>query len=213
MLLPVDRAIQQFKANLNEVKKLGVMYVAFVDNLSGVMSLDELLRSEFVLSVGALDCYIHDLVKIGMGLAFIAGYGESNAYLNFGVSLDFVKKQRSALSDDDRLILFEQEIRRLHGYKTFQTADAISQALSLIGIKTVWDKVGRTLSMDTVDVRDQLDLIVDRRNRIAHESDVDPTLGIGNKYPIDSALVDETVEFLNSIAHAIHQTAQDEIKY
>jgi hypothetical protein len=206
----VNRAIQQFEANLESVKQLGVIYLAFVEKVTEAICLDELLRAELVLAVGSLDCYVHDLVRIGMGAAFKAGQGEPNAYLNFGVSLDFVKKLLSLTSESDRLTLFEQEIKRLHGFRTFQTADNISQALSFIGIRAIWDKVGNVLGMNSVDVRTQLNLIVDRRNRIAHESDVDPSLGVGNKYPIDFPLVAEAVGFLDTIAHAIHQTAQVE---
>jgi hypothetical protein len=122
-----------------------------------------------------------------------------------------MKKLLLASSDTEKLNLFEQEIRRLHAYRTFQTAENISQALSLIGIKAVWDKVGAILGMNSSDARIQLDLVVDRRNRIVHESDVDPSLGIGNKYPIDFALVDKAVGFLNSVVHTIHQIAEAEV--
>ena len=207
----MNRAIQQFETNLNSVKQLGVIYLAFVNKITQAISLDELLRAEFVLAVGALDCYVHDVVRIGMGGLFKAAQREPNAYLNFAVSLDFVKKLLLESSGTEKLSLFEQEIRRLHAYRTFQTAENISQALSFIGIKAIWDKVGTILGMNSSDVRTQLDLIVDRRNRIVHESDVDPSLGIGNKYPIDFLLVDRAVGFLNSVAHAIHQIAQAEV--
>lgn len=207
----MNRAIQQFETNLDSLKQLGVIYLAFVDKVTQAISLDELLRAEFVLAVGALDCYVHDLVRIGMSGFFKAGKGESNAYLNFVVSLDFMKKLLLASSGTDKLNLFEQEIRRLHAYKTFQMAENISQALSFIGIKAIWDKVGPKLGMNSSDVRIQLDLIVDRRNRIVHESDVDPSLGIGDKYPIDFPLVDRAVGFLNSVTHAIHQIALAEV--
>jgi hypothetical protein len=49
------------------VKQLGVIYLAFADKVTEAISLDELLRAELVLAVGALDCYVHDLVRIGMG--------------------------------------------------------------------------------------------------------------------------------------------------
>ena len=193
------------------MKQLGAIYLAFVDRVTRAISLDELLRAELVLAVGALDCYVHDLARIGMGGFFKAGKGESNAYLNFAVSLDFVKRLLLASSGTEKLSLFEQEIRRLHAHRTFQAAENIAQALSFLGIKAIWDKVGAILGMNSSDVRTRLDLVVDRRNRIVHESDVDPSLGIGNKYPIDFPMVDWAVGFLNSVAHAIHQIAQAEV--
>ena len=87
-----------------------------------------------------------------------------------------------------------------------RTADSISQALTLIGIKGLWDKVGAALSIPASDARTRLNIIVDRRNRIAHESDIDPTMGLGTKYPIDYPMMHEAVEFLNSVVHVIHAT-------
>jgi hypothetical protein len=206
----MNRAIQQFQTNVQSAKQLGVIYQAFTGKVTRAISLDELLRAEIVLGVSALDCYIHDIVRIGMGQAFKAGKGESNAYLSFGVSLDFVKKLLSTTNDSDKLGLFEHEIRRLHSFRTFQTAENISQALSLIGIKSMWEKVGNSIGVSPADTRMRLNLIIDRRNCIAHESDIDPTLGVGNKYPIDFQLVENTVDFLDKIVHAIHEIAKSE---
>ncbi|MBL7203534.1 MAG: hypothetical protein ISS63_04270 [Desulfobacteraceae bacterium] len=209
----MNKAITQFEANIESVRQLGIIYLAFRDKVTQAINLDELLRAELVLAVGALDCYIHDLVRIRMSVAFRAGQGESNAYLSFGVSLKFVKELISVNSESDKLNLFEQEISRLHGFRTFQTAENISQALSFININNLWVKVGNILGMNSADVKTRLNLIVDRRNRIAHESDVDPSLGIGNKYPIDFPLVNDAIGFLESITHAIQQTAQAELGF
>jgi len=45
------------------------------------------------------------------------------------------------------------------------------------------------MAISSKDVRTQLNVIVDRRNRIAHEGDIDPTMGIGVKYAIDFPMV------------------------
>ena len=114
----MNRAIQQFEANLESARQLGLIYSAFIDKVTEAICLDELLRAEIVLAVGALDCYVHDVVRTGMATAFRAGQGEPNAYLNFGVSLDFVKRLLTTNDQNDRLNLFEREIRRLHGFRT-----------------------------------------------------------------------------------------------
>ena len=207
----MDTAIQQFERNLESVRHLGIIYEAFVNRVTPAISLDELLRAELVLAVGVLDCYVHDLVRIGMSKAFEVGGGESNSFLNFGISLQAVKTLLSTASAEDRRYLFEEEIRRLHGYRTFQTAENISQALTLIGIKSIWEKVSTRLGIPPADVRDHINIIVDRRNRISHESDIDPSLGVGVKYPIDLAMVNKAVAFIESVVQAIHGTARFEI--
>ena len=55
------------------------------------------------------------------------------------------------------------------------------------------------------DIKQQLSLIVDRRNKIAHEADIDPTLSLGNRWPIDELLVNEAVDFLEQVVESIHK--------
>jgi hypothetical protein len=48
-------------------------------------------------------------------------------------------------------------------------------------------------------------LIVDRRNKIAHRADVDPTLGLGNRWNIDELMVSDAVNFIEQVVENIHQ--------
>ena len=199
----MNRALQQYEVNIQSARQLGIIYEAFFDKVTEAICLDELLRAELVLAVSALDCYIHDLVRIGMTRAFTATSGEPGAFLNFGVSLGFVKNLLNCVSEPDKLALVDHEIRRLHGFKTFQNADNISQSLSLIGVKGIWDKIGNVIGMPAADAKTRLNIIVDRRNRISHEGDIDPTMGIGVKYPIDFNMARTAIDFLDSIVRSI----------
>jgi len=194
-------------------RQLGVIFEAFHEKVTEAISLDEVLRAEFVLAVSALDCYVHDVVRIGMTRALALSSGEPNAYLNFGVSIQFAKRLLRASSARDRVSLLDQEVRRLHGFRTFQNAESISQALSLLGIRGIWDNVGLSLGMPSRDVKTTLDLIVDRRNKIAHEGDIDPSLGIGSKYPIDLPTVRQSVSFLESLVKSIHRAIVAEVTF
>lgn len=55
------------------------------------------------------------------------------------------------------------------------------------------------------DIKQQLSLIVDRRNKIAHEADIDPSYGIGNRWNINQILVNDAVNFLEQLVRAIDQ--------
>jgi hypothetical protein len=55
------------------------------------------------------------------------------------------------------------------------------------------------------DIKTQLSSIVDRRNKIAHEADIDPTYTIGQRWLIDESLVNDTVDFIEQIVECIHQ--------
>jgi hypothetical protein len=209
----MNKAIQQFQINLQSARQLGVIYLAFCDKVTGAITLEELLRAELVLAVSALDCYIHDVVRIGMERAFNAPSGEPNAFLSFEVTFGFVKELLGAISDAERNSLVDREIRRAHGFKTFQAADKISQALSLIGVTAIWEKVGAEIGLNSKDARTKLNVIIDRRNRIAHEGDIDPSSGIGIKFAIDFPAVKEAVDFLDVLAQTIQKVVITEVKF
>ncbi len=46
--------------------------------------------------------------------------------------------------------------------------------------------------------------IVDRRNKIAHEADIDPTFNIGSRWNIDELLVSDAVNFIEILVENIH---------
>lgn len=54
------------------------------------------------------------------------------------------------------------------------------------------------------DIKQELSIIVDRRNKIAHEVDIDPTLGLGNRWGINEDLVNDAVDFIEQIVESIH---------
>ena len=55
------------------------------------------------------------------------------------------------------------------------------------------------------DIKQQLTSIVDRRNKIAHEADIDPTFNIGSRWNIDDVLVGDAVDFIEMLVGSIHQ--------
>jgi hypothetical protein len=99
----------------------------------------------------------------------------------------------------------ENEIRERLGYQSFQQADKIADAIRYISDKKLWDEVANKISRPTKDIKQQLNSIVDRRNKIAHEADIDPTFNIGNRWNIDEVLVGNAVDFIEQIVESIHQ--------
>jgi len=207
----MDDPIKQFRKNIESAKQLGFIYTAFSDKLRSTLDLSEILRAEFVLVVSALDCFIHDLVRMGMSKIFQEQSDEPNAFLSATISLKAAKEILNARTNEERIYIFEGEIRRLHAYETFQSPDNISKALSRIGIKSIWDKTAKELKLESKFVRDNLKSIVVKRNQIAHESDIDPSLGIGVKYPISLERVNEAVDFIEKIVETINSIVNTEL--
>lgn len=99
----------------------------------------------------------------------------------------------------------EDEIRERLGYQSFQQADKIADAIRYISDKKLWDEVANKISRPAKDIKQQLNSIVDRRNKIAHEADIDPSFNIGDRWNIDEVLVGDAVDFIEQIVESIHQ--------
>ncbi len=206
----MNTAIDQFKRNIESAKSLAFIYNTLKDKLIPPIDLSEILRAELVLAVAAVDCFIHDLVRMRMSEIFQASDNPPDAFLNFDISVKTAKEIIAAPTEDERIKFFEKEIRRRHGYRTFQRSENISQALSLIGVKAVWHKAGERLGLPSTDIKNRLDMIVQRRDRIAHESDIDPSLG--DKYPIDLTKVNDSIKSLEDIVDTVYSVIISELR-
>jgi hypothetical protein len=205
----MESALRQFQQNIQSVKNLDSIYVAFENQVTPVVDLTEILRAEIIQIVSALDCFIHDLVRIKMLKIFKNNLLCSNAFNNFSITIECLKNIENSSNINDKLFFLDQEIRKINGFKSFQDPDKISSALSIIGIKKLWEKIGEKFCDTPTNLRNRLTVIVERRNQIAHESDIDPTLGIGLKFPINHELVIETSEFIEKLVYHIYKLVEE----
>ena len=152
------------------------------------------------MAVSALDHYIHEIVRIGMLEVYRGTRSETSAFLRFQISLESVRQAVSAPASDNWL---DNEILQRHSWRSFQQADHIADATRLISDIRLWEQVSNHLGMPAQDIRQQLNLIADRRNKIVHEADMDPT-PYDTRWPIDAVLVDDAINFIEQIAETIH---------
>ncbi|MFH7028833.1 MAG: HEPN domain-containing protein [Heteroscytonema crispum UTEX LB 1556] len=106
---------------------------------------------------------------------------------------------------NNNVFWLENEIRERLSYQSYQQPDKIADAIRLISDKKLWDEVAAKIGKPTKDIKQQLSLIVDRRNKIAHEADIDPTFNIGDRWNIDELLVNDAVDFIEQVVESIHQ--------
>ncbi|MTF40059.1 HEPN domain-containing protein [Cyanobacterium aponinum] len=97
----------------------------------------------------------------------------------------------------------ENEIRERHSYLSFQQPDKIADAVKLISSKKLWKEVANIMGKTDQEIKQQLSLIVDRRNKIAHEADINPTYNLGERWNIDENQVNEAINFLENLVKAI----------
>lgn len=67
----------------------------------------------------------------------------------------------------------------------------------------LWEEIAPRFSLNAGDLKAKLKLVVDRRNKIAHESDFDPS-NPGVKWPISSSDVRDVIDFIEKLVLEIY---------
>ncbi len=196
----MQAAIEQFRANIQRTRSISSIYQALNSQTTQALDLSDLLRSEWVMAVSALDHYVHELVRLGMMEAYHGKRPQTDAFLRFQITIGRTLQAVNTPTDDSWL---EDQIRASHGHLSFQTPDNIADAVRLVSDAPLWNTVAARLNVTPQYMRERVRLIVSRRNQIAHEADTDPSYG-GRLWPIDFAMVDDAVSFIEGIAEVIY---------
>lgn len=202
------KAFEQFKSNIKAVNEMDALYHHLISDLKLPNDLSDILRSQLVYAVSALDNLIHELVKIGMLQAFINQRTKTNKFNCFSISLETYNKIQQTSQQPNILQLeppeyfFEQEIIVKHKYLAFQEPDKIADALSFIWEeKQKWQKIALLFNRPEDDIKKNLKSIVSRRNLIVHEADIDLQTNLRNS--IDETDVKEAVDFIFKLGENI----------
>jgi hypothetical protein len=195
----MQRAIDQFRENVDRIKNTHALYLRFSGMLTQAVDLTDILRAEIVMVVSALDHYVHELTRLGMIEVFEGKRGSTAAFLQFDISLECILSGASGAS------WLESEIRTRHGFQSFQQPERIAEAVRLFSGIELWKTVAIELGEDTKALKTQIQLLVDRRNKIAHEADLDPSFP-GLRWPIDPTIVEQAIDFVSRVCEAIHKT-------
>ncbi len=193
----------QFKENLKRARELGNLAAAVQSLTTSAIDISDLWRAQIVLVVSALDHFIHDLVKLGMIESAKGTRPKTEAYLRFDIPLAATE---SALGGSAHEVWVGETVREKHSWQSFQEPDKIADAIRLISTAKLWEAVGAELGILAKDVKTRLKLVVDRRNKIAHEADLDPT-SPGFRWRIDGPMVKDAVDFIERLGDAIYKVA------
>ena len=203
LCLNMQAILEQFRANLDRVRSIHQLYLGLSSSVAPVIDLSDLLRAEVVLLVSALDHYIHELTRKGMLEVWRGERNATSAFQKFTVTLSTA---RLLFHNQNLEALIETEIRLAHSWKTFQMPDKIADAIRLFSDTSLWKEVALRLDKKPDDLKKQVELLIDRRNKIAHEADTDPSYP-GQRWTIDKALVENAIAFIGETVEAVHIVA------
>lgn len=195
-------SLAKFSSNIEQAKYLGSLFTKLQTIVTPVLDLSDLLRAEIVFAVSAFDYYIHQLVNQCM-LEELEGTREiSNGFKNFSLPIERILELKAGSTT-----WLDDEIKLRHSYKSFQSSRNVNEAIKLIKDLNVWEEVSRILAIDKENIKHTLDLIIDRRNKIAHEADMDPSFP-NKRWAITWSMANDAVKYIVRIAQAIDSTIE-----
>lgn len=194
----MNNSLATFQRNIESARTIESIYSYFVGKATPI-DVAELLRAEYVMIVSALDYYVHDIVRDGMLCIFDGYSSENKCFRNFKISMEAVMQVIRFPQNAHNIVGLE--IRRVTEKNSYQSTTNINNALNLIGIQSIWSKIDNQLKMSCQDISKRLNLIVTRRNKIAHESDFDSTKN--SKSPIELSDIIGVREFIVQLVCAI----------
>jgi hypothetical protein len=188
--------------------------LAEADGSTSAVAVD-LRRLAVVMSVAALDTYMHRLI-IEKAYTHDPLPG-SLAALSF--RFDYALEQadsigraaRSKPKNSRPRVELKKALRERLLQETFQRYEDVSGALGMAGLSGNWAAIGGRLSptLQPKEIATRLNAIVDRRNRIVHEGDYErrerPQKSTLNSITHAEARAD--VDFLADLIEAIHAVA------
>lgn len=158
---------------------LSLTYSYTSSNMSGVFDSQEILRAEWVARVSALDLYIHELVAQKMLEIFQGTRSRTLRFDKFTIPHSVMSDIINNPSTRDQT--YDLEVRRQIGIQTYQTSESIADGIRLISDIGLWrlvalDQGSTSSAADSraKSMKMQLNAIVERRNKIAHEGDMKP---------------------------------------
>lgn len=161
--------------------------------------------------------FVHNIVKKGVIEIFTKSRKETSKFQSLTFQAKTILKLIEVMTpgfipstpDEIPEIILEKDLYNKLSYMSFQHPDKVVDALSLI-----WNEPHKmqTLAIDiglpgttnnekVANLKQQLETIIQRRNQIAHEGDIDPTTMLPRT--IDIEHVKDATNFIESLGHAI----------
>jgi len=201
--------LQMFSSAWERADMLAALHAYLQTQVTSVLRIDELLRAEWVARVAALDLYVHEVVAQRMLDVHAGNLPPTPKYLAFRVSMETQARMLAGAGSPTALAAFDLAVREQLGFLSFQSPEKISDAIRLCSSIELWNEIATYLSPTDPDrsekvkfLKSTLSAIASRRNKIAHEADLQPTIP-REPWPISSADVVFVRQFIGSLVPAI----------
>jgi hypothetical protein len=209
----MQAALSQFEENIERIKSLIGIYQILDKQTTQVIDSSDILRAAMVFTVSALDKFIHDAARMGMLETFQGKRLETDAYKRFQLSMNTLSALQRANTLDEKITLLDEEIFERHSWQSFQRPTRIADALRLVTSVKLWDALAEKIEITSKDLKAKLDVIIDKRDRIAHEADLKPSSFLlpEKRWRITYEMTQETISFIDKLVKAIYQILEEDL--
>ena len=221
----MNNAYITFKTCVNSINQLGCIHNRLqVDYPILTEEISDLLRTQLVNIVSAMDRFIHEIVCVGIIEIYQGKRNRTskweNTKLSFSNVLKLIEYEKqhisignspSPIEEIELISILNAEFKPVLKTLSFQQIDKIKDALSYIWeddhkLQSIANSMttvcGSTINQKQQYIKQQLQLIVNRRNTIVHEADWDVTNNC--RYRISTSQVNEAIHFIEDFINAIY---------
>lgn len=185
--------LETFATGISRSRQLCDIYALLNRTAPAALDTTDLLRSGVTMCMSALDLLIHSLYLNEASYRYRTG-GQIE-----GLRLSFSCFTASELARE-RILL--DEIYQGNAHKSFMAPDKIGEILSQL-VAHPWTKIAAHAGHDEKGLKDRLREIYRWRNRIAHETDINPAFGGIELWPIIEADVRDALNFVSDLGSTI----------
>lgn len=207
-----------FDKNISQARSLSTIYINLRDSV-GIEDIynNNLLKAQLVNVVSAFDMFIHGIVKRGVVEIFYKTRKETLKFQSFAFQAKTILKLLEVMSpgfmpsspDEIPDMILEKELSDKLSFMSFQSPDKVTDALSLIWgephklqvLATEMGINGNNINDKANNLKQELTTIIQRRNQIAHEGDINPATQLPR--PIELSDVRKATDFIASLGHAV----------
>ena len=178
---------EEIKSHFREnIKHIEDSLKILENNNLNVEDAANILRSQIMFLDSALDFYMHEITKYGMKKMFDGQWERNDKYFDFKISLDALH----TISELNEKEFFNDIINKSISSETFMEFNSIKKQINMIGLdinviaRAVFYKKGNSTSPINK-MKEFLNTLYYRRNRIAHQSDRDPLTSVRSDIDVD----------------------------
>jgi hypothetical protein len=186
-----DRALLRAKTTL-------ALYDFVKKESPAALDSSDLLRASVVFAVSAFDYFIHQLIRFEIEDRVL----RKRSMNGVSVPIEFTLLDEANLIKSTGL-----HIKSANGYKSFVSVPKLAEGLKNI-LDEPWSYISEAFGSEGKDIKARLTLIVDLRNRIAHEGDLDPEMIVPESYQIERDDIFDSIQFIEKLGIAIAEAIE-----